>query len=96
MTATHAPETSAAGEAGPRLEMNIRPGVPFPDWSVVDSKTVRETLDAIIAALGAEKRWSDLEDGEDRVRRSILNYYAEAGHSPSPSQLVNITGFGPD
>ena len=92
----HPARTSATMPPSARLKVPLRPGVSFPDWSVVDSRTVCEALDAIIAALGAEKRWSDLEDAEDRVRRSILDYYAEAGHSPSPSQLVNITGFGPD
>ena len=92
----HPARTSATMPPSARLKVPLRPGVSFPDWSVVDSRTVCEALDAIIAALGAEKRWSNLEDAEDRVRRSILDYYAEAGHSPSPSQLVEITGFGPD
>ncbi len=95
MTTTQAPETSTPGPSGPGLEMTITPGVPFPDWSVVTSRTVRETLDSIFEVMGIEKRWSGLGDAEDRVRRAILNYYAEAGRAPSLPQLIEITQIGP-
>lgn len=95
MIPTQAPETSAAGPSGPRLEMTITPGVTFPDWSVVNSRTVRETLDSIFEVMGVEERWSGLGDAEDRVRRAILDYYAEAGRAPSLPRLAEITRLGP-
>ncbi len=89
-------ETGAAGAPGTRLEVSLRSGVTFPNWSVVTSETVREALDSILEVFGVEERWSGLEDAEDRVRRAILDHYGQTGHAPSIAQLSKSTGTAPD
>ena len=78
-----------------RLEVPLRPGVTFPDWSVVASETVREALDAVLEAFGVEERWSGIEEAEDRVRRAILENYGETGNAPSVERLSQTTGIAP-
>lgn len=88
-------ETSAIPAPRPRLEIAIRPGVIFPDWSAVTSETVREALGATFEVFGVEKRWSGLDAAQDRIRRAILEAYARTGHAPSIAQLAVATGFTP-
>lgn len=95
MTSQPTLATSTAGTPVPRLEITISPGVIFPDWSVVTSDTVREALDATFEAFGVEKRWSGLDDAQDRTRRAILEHYAQTGHAPSNAQLAMSTGITP-
>ena len=51
----------------------VRPGVLFPDWSQVRSRTARTALDAILEVLGAEGRWgAGYEEALDLVWRAVL------------------------
>ena len=83
--------SSTTGRPIPRIEITISPGVTFPDWSVVASETVRDALDAMFEAFGVEKRWSGLDDAQDRTRRAILGHYAQSGHAPSIAELTMAT-----
>ncbi len=89
-------QTLASGVSADRLEIQLRPGVTFPDWSVVNSKTVRGALDVTFEVFGVEKRWSGLDEAQDRTRRAILEGYARTGYAPSIADLADATGFAPD
>ena len=73
--------------------MTIRPGVTFPDWSVIDREAAHAALAAIIGAFGNEMRWADHGDREDRLLRSILELYARDGRAPSTAQLATSLGM---
>ncbi len=70
----------------------VRPGVVFPDWSRVRSRTARAALGAVLEVLDVEKRWgAGYEEALDRVRCAILETYARAGRAPSVAQLAAVT-----
>ena len=89
-------ETTALATAGTRLEISLRPGVAFPDWPAVTSETAAGALRSILEAFGAETRWSGQGDGEDRVRRAILEHYGKTGRAPSMAALTGATGMAPE
>jgi hypothetical protein len=79
------PEVLRSLEAtGPedRLTSWLRPGVPFPDWSVVKSASARATLVATLEAVWGQRVWQGHTPAEDAVRRTILELYRELGHAP--------------
>jgi mercury(II) reductase len=66
----------------------VRPGVTFPDWSVVTSPAVK---DALLAMLGSDHvlhRWRGYDPTADRVRVALLKLYAEEGRAPATSALA--------
>ncbi len=84
-------QAPAASRPGPRLEVTIRPGVVFPNWSAVRSERAEAAAFAIFEVFGIEKCWIDYRESEDRVRRAVLDHYASDGHAPSISQLSMVT-----
>jgi mercury(II) reductase len=68
----------------------VRPGVTFPDWSVVTSPTVRDALLAIDHVFAC---WSGYDPGIDRVRVALLQLYLEGGRAPAASALAERTGL---
>jgi hypothetical protein len=68
----------------------VRPGVTFPDWSVVTSPTVRDALLAIDHVFAC---WSGYDPGTDRVRVALLQLYLEGGRAPTASALAERTGL---
>lgn len=68
----------------------VRPGVTFPDWSVVTSPTVRDALLAIDHVFAC---WSGYDPGTDRVRVALLQLYLEGGRAPAASALAEYTGL---
>ncbi len=78
------------------MEVTIRPGVTFPDWSAVSSPRVRDTLNAIFEAFGIARCWDSYGAGEDRVRRSILEAYGRDGRAPTLQTLAQETGLAGD
>ncbi len=95
-TAVQSLDAPAAGRPGPRLEMTIRPGVTFPNWSAVRSERAEAAASAIFEAFGIEKCWIDYREREDRVRRAVLEHYAGDGRAPSISHLSIVTDIGRD
>jgi hypothetical protein len=77
-------------------EICLRPGVGYPDWSAVDSTAVRGALGAMLGASDAARRWSGIAEPEDRVRRAVLDHYAETGYPPSVARLTAATGLEPE
>jgi mercury(II) reductase len=68
----------------------VRPGVTFPDWSVVTSPKVRDALLAIDHVFAC---WSGYDPGTDRVRVALLQLYLEGGRAPAAGALAERTGF---
>lgn len=66
----------------------VRPGVSFPDWSVVASPAARDALLAILQALDLDRMWRDYTPAEDRVRTTLLRLYAETGRAPAIGDLA--------
>lgn len=78
------------------MEIEIRPGVPMPDWSVVNSPQAKDALNAILDAFDADKAWRGYTADEDLIRSSIIWHFAKAGRAPSLVELSAATGMEPD
>ena len=89
-------ETAAAGGAGGRVEITIRPGVTFPDWSAVSSEHVRQALGDILRVFGGAETWNGYGGQEDRVRRAILDLFAELGRPPSSAEVAKASAIPAD
>ena len=96
MPALQAPRPGDAEAGAPRFEMTVRLGVTFPDWSAVESETVRTALGAIFEAFGIDKCWTDYGEAEDGVRRAVLEPYRASGSAPSLERLCAATGMARD
>src|SRR5260370_3110882 len=68
----------------------VRPGVTFPDWSVVTSPTVRDALLAIAPVFAC---WSGYDPGIDRVRVALLQLYLEGGRAPAATPRAERPGL---
>ena len=77
------------------VSITLRPGVRFPDHRAVNSDVARTALDDIVAAFGIDS-WEGYDEGEDRVRRAILEHYALSGRAPSLARLAEVTAFAPE
>lgn len=66
----------------------VRPGVTFPDWTVVTSPTTCDALLAIFEAFGVERVWRDYMPVEDGVRAALLRLYAEQGRTPTIDEAL--------
>jgi len=60
----------------------LRPGVTFPDWSVVSSPAVKDALVAMVGSDHVLNRWSGYDPATDRLRVALLQLYAEHGRAP--------------
>jgi mercuric reductase len=66
----------------------IRPGVTFPDWTVVTSEVVKAALLEMVGPGHVLNRWSGYSPDVDRVRTAILHLYAELGRAPTLATLT--------
>ncbi|WP_054313287.1 bifunctional organomercurial lyase/mercury(II) reductase MerBA [Mesorhizobium sp. 1M-11] len=71
----------------------VRPGVTFPDWSVVSSPVVKEALLAMVGSDHVLNRWSGYDPATDRVRVALLQFYAEDGRAPAIGALAERAGL---
>jgi mercury(II) reductase len=71
----------------------VRPGVTFPDWSVVTSPAVKDALLAMVGSDHVFDRWSGYDPATDRVRVALLKLYAEDGRAPILSALAERAGL---
>jgi len=71
----------------------VRPGVTFPDGSVVTSPTVRDALQAMVGSDHVLNRWSGYDSATDRVRVALLQLYAEHGRAPAIDALAEHAGL---
>ena len=72
----------------------LRPGVAFPDWSVVTSPAATDALRAMLRAEHVLHRWQGYTAAEDRVRSSLLRLYRERGRAPAVADLARYAGLG--
>lgn len=70
---------------------DLRPGVTFPDWSVVTSPAAGDALTAILSAFDLARRWGDYGEEEDRVRQAVIEGLAELGRGPDAAWIVART-----
>lgn len=59
---------------------DLRPGVTYPDWSVVTSPTAGDALTAILSAFDLTRRWGSYSEDEDRVRQAVIEGLAKLDH----------------
>ncbi len=71
----------------------VRPGVTFPDWSVVTSPAVQDALQAMLGSGHVLNRWSGYDPATDRVRIALLQLYAEGGRAPATGALAERAGL---
>ncbi|ESW63321.1 bifunctional organomercurial lyase/mercury(II) reductase MerBA [Mesorhizobium sp. C280B] len=90
----------AASASATPPSYTVRPGVTFPDWSVVTSPLVKDALlamnDVLRIMAGPNQpadRWSDRDRLVDRVRVALLKLYAEAGRAPTQSAIAKRAGL---
>lgn len=87
--ASSSPRNKAPASTSATLpSYTVRPGVTFPDWSVVTSPTVQEALKAMVGSDHVFGRWSGYDSATDRVRVALLQLYAEDGRAPTPGALA--------
>ena len=82
-----------ASPSAPLPSFVVRPGVTFPDWSVVTSPAVRDALQAMIGSDHVLNRWSGYNPTTDRVRVALLQLYAESGGAPAPDMIAERAGL---
>ena len=73
-----------------------RPGVAFPDWSVIASASARTVLVAMLEAAWDRRAWQDCTPAEDAVRRTILELYRELGRAPSTEEIAHRADIASD
>jgi len=81
-------DTVAASASATPPSYAVRPGVTFPDWSVVSSPAVKDALLAMVGSDHVLNRWSGYDPATDRVRVALLQLYAEHGRAPTPDALA--------
>jgi mercury(II) reductase len=71
----------------------VRPGVTFPDWSVVTSPAVKDALLAMVGCDHVFDRWSGYDPATDRVRIALLRLYVQDGRAPTAGVLAEHAGL---
>ncbi len=84
---------ASASTSTARTSFVVRPGVTFPDWSVVTSPTVQDAVQAMAGSGHVLNRWSGYDPATDRVRVALLQLYAEEGRAPNMRALAERAGL---
>lgn len=88
------PSSNAVASSARALPtFDLRPGVAFPDWSVVTSPAARDALTAILSAFDLAQRWGGYGDEEDRVRQAVIESLAELDDGPVAAWIAARTGL---
>ncbi|HLZ05474.1 MAG TPA: organomercurial lyase, partial [Bradyrhizobium sp.] len=85
--------TPSASPFPARPSFAVRPGVTFPDWSIVTSSAVQDALSAMVGSDHVLNRWSGYEPVTDRVRVALLQLYADVGRAPTIAALAERSGL---
>lgn len=85
--------TEIQTQAADRPAWDIRPGVRFPDWSVIHSPKAEAALMDIFALLDIERWWENYSDTEDRLRCILLQDYVRHGRAPTLPALAAMAGM---
>ena len=86
-------DSIAPSASAPPPSYAVRPGVAFPDWSVVTSPLVKDALLAMVGSDHVLTRWSGYEPATDQVRIALLQHYVEHGRAPTPGALAERAGL---
>lgn len=89
------PADGTSPTAGQAEGRRLRATPPMPNWSLVTSRRARRALRAIVEVGRCERRWNGLNGSEDRVRRAVLELYAQAGRAPSIAEIGEAAGLDP-
>lgn len=81
-------KSQAEGTNGGLPSYCVRPGVAFPDWSVVKSPVARAALLAIFEVFDMDKCWGGSSEAEDAVRIAVLLHDCKIGKSPAVADLI--------
>ncbi len=74
----------------------IKPGVTFPDWSVVESPVARDALLAIFEVFDMDRVWHGYTAAEDTVRTAVLSHYRRNGKAPTIAELTALCDMAED
>jgi mercuric reductase len=85
--------TSSASPRPTRPSFAVRPGVTFPDWSVVKSQAVQDALLAMVGSDHVFNRWGGYDLVTDRARVALLQFYAAEGRAPTIAALAERAGL---
>lgn len=83
----------AASASATLPSYTVRPGVTFPDWSLVKSPAVKDALQAMVGSDHVFDRWSGYDPATDRVRVALLQLYSEDGRAPTTGALAERAGL---
>ncbi|MPZ32994.1 MAG: bifunctional organomercurial lyase/mercury(II) reductase MerBA [Rhodospirillales bacterium] len=86
-------DKAAASASATLPSYAVRPGVTFPDWSVVSSPAIKDALLAMVGSDHVLSRWSGYDPATDRVRVALLQLYAEHGRAPTPGALAECAAL---
>jgi mercuric reductase len=87
--ASSASRDKVAASVSPSLpSYAVRPGVTFPNWSVVSSPAVKDALLAMVGSDHVLNRWSSYDPATDRVRVALLQLYTALGRAPTPGAIA--------
>jgi mercuric reductase len=83
----------ATSSSGTLPSYTVRPGVAFPDWSVITSPVVRDALQAMVGSDHVFDRWSGYDPATDRARVALLQLYIEHGRAPAIAAIASHAGL---
>jgi mercuric reductase len=92
-TSSSSPDKLAASASTTLPSYAVRPGVTFPDWSVVTSPAVKDALQAMVGSDHVFDRWRGYDPATDRVRVALLQLYSEDGRAPTTGALAERAGL---
>ena len=82
--------------AGPVPDLpgfGLRPGVTFPDWSLVPEGAARQALEAMLASDNLLSRWGRRSPDADRAHVALLQLYAASGCAPDAGAIAVRAGL---
>lgn len=87
---------SRAASPSQGAAVDVRPGVLFPDWSVIESPLSARALQGILYVAGERANIGGLATWEDGVWRATLELYVRLGRAPAAAQIARATGLPAD
>ncbi|WP_231733455.1 MULTISPECIES: organomercurial lyase [unclassified Phenylobacterium] len=83
---------TSLARAARRPTISFPGGVAIPDWRAVTSPSAQDALRAVFRAF-IGPNWGGMDEGEDQVRRAVLQGYVESGRAPTPTEIAAIAGL---
>jgi len=83
---------TSLARAARRPTISFPGGLAIPDWRAVTSPSAQDALRAVFRAF-IGPNWGGMDEGEDQVRRAVLQGYVESGRAPTPTEIAAIAGL---